>query len=364
MRQYVSPPLVEGGAGGGRGREKDVAHLLHCLHPMKLRILILAIIISGCGGLPPIALPAPSPSAAAAGVVAAPGGILTIAILDVGQGDATLVTTPAGHRILIDAGPAGRGKSVVLPHIIDSGPASLAHLMASHYDADHIGGVAEVLAGLDGIRGTADDLKITGACWDRGEGSKQSGEFLVYLSATAHCRRMALPGDVLNFGDGVEIEVVAVNGTSRWGILAELAAADENDTSMVLLIRFGNFRYLTTGDLPGGGGDPPFTTVDLETPLAPLIGSVDILHLGHHGSKTASNLNFLQTLSPDAAIISVGDGNPHFHPHPSVLQRLRDLKIPVYQTERGHSVGTHDSHVANGHIVIESNGDGLEIKWN
>jgi competence protein ComEC len=124
----------------------------------------------------------------------------------------------------------------------------------------------------------------------------------------------------------------------------------------VLLIRYGQFTYATTGDLPGGGGNPPYDTVDVESLLAPVIGQVDVLHLGHHGSHTSSNLKFLETLSPRAAIISVGDGNTYHHPHPSVLQRLTQLQIPVYQTERGHQDGTEASHVMDGNVIIESDG--------
>lgn len=329
---------------------------------MKWIILIIVASLSGCGA---ITLP-PSASHTAASQDTASNaanmGLLRIVALDIGQGDATLITTPNEHHVLIDGGPAGSGKRVTLPYLIAKNIPEIDHLFASHYDSDHIGGISEILSGTDGIYGTADDMRIAGDCWDHGDSSeKHTAEFTAYRKATADCERVAIPGDRVEFEDGVSIEVIASNGTSSLGPLLTLAPSDENGTSMVLLIRYGTFTYLTTGDLPGGGGNPPFDTVDIESLIAPQIGPVDVLHLGHHGSHTSSNPNFLETLSPRAAIISVGDGNAYYHPHPSVLNRLAQLNIPVYQTERGHPDGTEDSHVMNGHVVIESNGTDFTI---
>lgn len=283
--------------------------------------------------------------------------------LNIGQGDATLVLTPGGHRLLIDGGPVGSGKRVTLPYLLENGITQLDHLFATHYDSDHIGGLPEILAGNDGMSGTSDDIHIVGDCWDHGDSpAKHTPEFTAYSKATANCARAAIPGDRIEFEDGVLIEILAINGTLLQGSLPALDPEDENGMSMVLRIRYKNFSYLITGDLPGGGGNPPFDTVDIESLIAPQIGHVKVLHLGHHGSHTSSNQSFLETLSPKAAIISVGDNNTYYHPHPSVLQRLAELEIPVYQTERGHPDGTEQSIIMNGHVVVESDGDGFEIK--
>lgn len=329
-------------------------HMLHLLY----------IALLGCGPLP--SLPPGTSNATAAPIATGTptsDAPLKIVALDIGEGDATLVRTPNGHNFLIDAGPAGSGKRVTLPYLMKNGITRLDHISASHYDSDHIGGLPEILAGTDGMLGTADDIIVTGSCWDHGDSeTKHTAAFASYSAATKNCERVAIPGDRVDFDDGVSVEVMAINGVSKSGRLATLDPSDENGTSMVLLITYGNFSYVTTGDLPGGGGDPPFDTIDEETPLAKQIGHVDVLHLGHHGSHTASNLTFLQTLSPNAAIISAGDGNTYYHPHPSVLQRLAGLNIPVYQTERGHKEGTAQSHVMNGNVVIESDGESFEVK--
>lgn len=330
---------------------------------MKWLTTIIVISISGCGSL---SLP-PSTSRTATPQAAPPinKGTLRIVALDIGQGDATLITTPGGHHLLIDGGPVGSGRRVTLPYLLEKGISQLDHLLATHYDSDHIGGIAEILAGSDGMAGTTDDIRVSGDCWDHGDSpEKHTPAFAAYVQATRDCERVAIPGEHIDFEDGVSIEVIAINGVSKLSPLLALDPTDENGTSMVLLIRYGNFSYLITGDLPGGGGNPPFDTVDIETLLAPQIGPVDVLHLGHHGSHTSSNQKFLETLAPKAAIISVGDGNSYHHPHPTVLARLAQLNIPVYQTERGHPDGTENSHVMNGHVVVESDGEGFEIKSN
>jgi competence protein ComEC len=330
---------------------------------MMRRLSILYLLftaLSGCGGITAV-VSSSAPAAAAASTTATPHEPLKIIALDIGQGDATLITTPNHHHILIDGGPPGSGKRVTLPYLLENNITQLDHLFATHYDSDHIGGIAEILAGTDGMAATADDITVI-QCWDHGDSlEKHTPVFSAYVQATADCERVATPGDRITFDDGVSIEVLAIDGRVASGPLVDLDAHDENATSMVLRIRYESFTYLTTGDLPGGGGNPPFDTVDIESLLAPSIGPVDVLHLGHHGSHTSSNLIFLETLSPKAAIISVGDGNAYHHPHPSILQRLAALNIPVYQTERGHPDGTKESHVMNGHVIVESDGDGFKI---
>lgn len=338
-----------------------MAHSLQCTFNMKACPIIIMLFVLGCGAIPeqPFLHTPQSPQPEQ---TPPPKG-LQITVLDVGEGDATLISTPNGYHMLIDAGPPASGKSVTLPYLLNQNITQLNHVFTSHYDSDHIGGLPEILAGTDAMRGTADDIMVSGFCWDRGDSAaKHTTAFASYTSTTKSCERTAIPGDQITFDDGVSLEVMAVNGLARSGPLATLEPEDENGASMVLRVRYGEFTYLTTGDLPGGGGNPPYDTIDEETPLASQIGHVDVLHLGHHGSHTASNVNFLQTLSPRAAIISVGNGNTYYHPHPSVLQRLAQLKIPVYQTESGHADGTEQSHVMDGNVVIESDGNGFEVR--
>ena len=121
--------------------------------------------------------------------------------MDVGQGDATLVISPTGRTLLIDAGYPGMGTSVVLPFLESEGINGLDWVIPSHYDSDHIGGLPEVLRGEDG------EL----AFLDRGEATdKSTPAYLDYLESVPKDRRTALPGQILNLGGGATATVVVV----------------------------------------------------------------------------------------------------------------------------------------------------------
>ncbi len=274
---------------------------------------------------------------------------MRVAAIDVGQGDATLVVAPTGEAALIDAGPCGVGASAVREALANMGVASLDAMIVTHYHEDHFGGVPEVMGLLSG----------KGAVYDRGEPVRdpESPRFPLYESSAAG-RRVALrPGDALRVGD-VRLEAVAVGGLLPDGTEVDLGLpADENAASVAVLIRYGGFAMLVAADITGGGGNDPYGTPDVETPLAPFVGNIDVLRVAHHGSNTSTNRAFLEAVRPEAAIISVGDGNDHFHPHSSVIERLLEFGAEVFQTEKGW-LSVDGPSVADGDIVIEVSSDG------
>ena len=314
----------------------------------RLACIAAIVILSSCGGLPSLDRSAleREPSAGAAEEEYGP---MRVAAIDVGQGDATLVVAPTGEAALIDAGPWGVGASAVREALLSMGAASLDAMIVTHYHEDHFGGVPEVMALLSG----------KGAVYDRGEPVRdpESPRFPLYESSAAG-RRLALrPGDTLRFGD-VRLEAVAVGGLLPDGTQVDLGEpADENAASIAVLIRFGGFAMLVAGDITGGGGNAPHGTPDVETSLAPFVGDIDVLRVAHHGSNTSTNKTFLDAVRPEAAIISVGDGNDHFHPHSAVIERLLEAGAEIFQTERGWLSADGPS-VADGDIVIEVSVDG------
>jgi beta-lactamase superfamily II metal-dependent hydrolase len=286
-------------------------------------------------------------------------GPARIIIVDVGQGDATLLVAPDGQAMLIDAGPEDSGQLAILPLIESEGIDELKYIVVTHYHDDHMGGVFEVVAGQDEILGTGDDLWPKGGIYDRGEpqGDIEGTLYPSYAAQAAGRRHTAHPGDRFRVGD-IHVDVVAAGGALEDGTEIDLGdPPDENAASIALLIEYAGFKMFVGGDITGGGGTPPYNTPDIETPLAPIIGDIDILRVSHHGSKTSTNQEFLDHTAPEAAIISVGDGNNFSHPHPSVIDRLVDEGIEVYQTERGY-LDREEPVVINGHILIEVEDDG------
>ncbi|MBI1908811.1 MAG: MBL fold metallo-hydrolase [Deltaproteobacteria bacterium] len=298
------------------------------------KLFLLFVLLSSCSPLPDLPQERTSGSSETGDNSGKTDAILRIVALDVGQGDATLLISLSGKTVLIDAGPLGSGKNRIIPYLEEAGIGKIDLLFVSHYDGDHIGGLFDLLPGRDGTLGTDDDWVPTDGIWDRGNNSAEDKAFYAgYRSLTGPWRREIPPGQQWPLGE-MTISTPLINGKYEDGLSLTLPQEDENGRSAVLLIEFGNFRYLTTGDLTGGGPSGITETTDLETRLGELVGDIDLLHLGHHGSQTSTHENFLKTLKPEAVIISVGKENDYGHPHPAVLKRLEERGIPAYRTDQ------------------------------
>jgi beta-lactamase superfamily II metal-dependent hydrolase len=216
-------------------------------------------------------------------------GDLQIHHLDIEQGDSTLVVSPDGHALLIDAGPQGMGSSRVVPRLKALGITSLDYTVASHYHADHIGGLPEVMK--SGFRPIV--------AYDRGAAAKPTQTYPDYVAAAGAQRRAILPGETFKLGAEVVVECVAVNGTAADGQKAAVAADDENGLSIVLVIRYRNFDYYVGGDLTAGG----LGTTDVESLLGSRVRDLDVYRVSHHGSNTGTSAEFLARTQPEVAII-------------------------------------------------------------
>ena len=236
---------------------------------------------------------------------------LTISFLDVGQGDASVIATPHGHWIAIDAGPAGEGRdagrSVVAPFLARRGVRRLDALILSHAHLDHYGGMATLLDRFEvarflepaeaiddpGYRGLLARVAVSGAEW--------------------HSLRR---GDTLRV-DGVEIVAFHPDTTwAEWGL-------DLNEDSDVLLLRYGAFEALFAGD----------AGIPAEADLRGQVGDVEVLKVGHHGSAGASSAAWLAELRPEVAVVSVGRGNRYHHPSAEALRRLGAAGADVWRTD-------------------------------
>ena len=245
-------------------------------------------------------------------------GTLEIVFLSVGQGDAVALRSPAGRWVLIDTGPRGRsydaGARVVLPYLRGRGVARLEGLVLTHPDLDHIGG-AEVIAEAFDPAFIMDPAQAAGK------------DAYVDVLEVATSNRIpwieARRGFVLEL-DGARLEVLHPDGP----VTAPSGKSDSNAQSVVVLLRYGAFEALLTGDAP--------SEVE-EALLSDLPGGLEVLKVGHHGSNTSTSDQLLSRTSPALAVISVGARNRYGHPHSAVVARLRDAGVRVLRTdERGH----------------------------
>lgn len=252
-------------------------------------------------------------------------GVLTVHFLDVGQGDAAALRTPAGHWVLIDGGPrtpqGDAGRRVVLPFLRRLGAGALALVVATHGDADHLGGLPAVIEALP--------PRIV----------LEPGQPLgrpLYLTFLADVERAAAVWHPARTGDRVELDGVTfqvLSPDSGWAARQE----DVNEQSVVLLVTYGTTRLLFMGD----------AGVPVEAHLAGQVGHVDVLKVGHHGSRTASSEAWLTELAPEEAVISVGAHNTYGHPAPEVLARLLQHHVTTLRTDQlGTITFTTDGHRA------------------
>jgi competence protein ComEC len=256
---------------------------------------------------------------------------LTVHFLDVGQGDAVALRTPAGRWVLIDGGPRGpqgdAGRRIVVPFLRAAGAAHLAAIVATHAHLDHFGGLPAVLEAFD-----------PALVLEPGQPVPDAG-YLGFLGAVESDGaewRPARSGDRLEL-DGVTIDVLSPD--SVWAV----GQVDVNEQSVVLLVTYGATRLLLTGDAGG----------PTEAHLAGRVGRVTLLKVGHHGSRGATSDRWLDELQPDDAVISVGAKNRYGHPAPEVLERLRAHGIAVLRTDqRGTITFTFGSQGTRAHTDV------------
>ncbi|MBA3555085.1 MAG: ComEC family DNA internalization-related competence protein, partial [Gemmatimonadales bacterium] len=240
---------------------------------------------------------------------------LTLHFLDVGQGDAAVVRTPGGRWVLIDAGPAGAGsdagRRVVAPFLARRGVGRLAAAFLSHAHADHLGGIPAVLGAVrTGIVVEPAALFTDPA-------------YLGVLQLLADRRIPWHPGRAGEclLLDGVSFSILHPDPAwERWG-------EDVNEDSVVLLVEYGGFQALFAGD----AGFPA------EEALRRRLDRVDLLKVGHHGSRGSTGGEWLQRLRPAVAVISVGR-NDYGHPAPATLARLAGAEIAVRRTDQDGTV--------------------------
>jgi competence protein ComEC len=236
-----------------------------------------------------------------------PDGRLHVTFLDVGQGDATLITTPGGRQILVDGGPSPSALTSALGREMPFWDRSLDLVVMTHGDADHITGLAEVLAryrvGVWLDNGLPDDDATYLEC--------QS--LLAELGVPRHTTRA---GDRLDLGSGIALDVLH---PPQGPALASSASA--NDSSLVLRLVWRQASFLFTGDVEATGEDQLLASGQ--------VLASDVLKVAHHGSSGSSTTGFLSAVAPDFAIISVGADNRFGHPAQAVLERLAQLGDPA-----------------------------------
>jgi competence protein ComEC len=299
-----------------------------------------------------------------------PKGKLVIYFLDVGQGDSALVVFPQGATMLIDGGgdltftkskikktdqvnvaiaelqtdnqlqnqESGEsveaefkepsfsvGESVVSRFLWSLGLTRVDYVLATHADADHIGGLSPVV----------NNLRVREAIV--GRVALGNPEFDEFVKTT---RQRKTPLAILSAGQQFDIEGVSVEVLYPQAV--QQSKEKSNNTSIVLRFVYGSTSILMTGDIEKEAEDALVKSgVNLHA---------EVMKVAHHGSKTSSTEAFLDAVCPRLALISVGERSRFGHPHNIVVERFRKRGIRLLQTGR------------SGMVTLESDGATCEVK--
>ena len=236
-----------------------------------------------------------------------------VSIIDVGQGDSILITTPLMRKVyLIDTGGKvnfGKKKSepqfnrITLPYLNAQGIDHLDGVFLSHQDADHIGDLGPLLEQV-----AVKKLYFA-------QGLNENPSFIKRIKGKVNHTKLIplIAGNVVK-EEGIDFHVVHPFKPGE----------GKNEDSLSLWFRSGGKSWLFTGDLDQAGEQRLWQNFPLQ---------VDYFKLGHHGSKTSSNSEFLHNINPKLVFISAGRNNRFGHPHQETLQILKTLKIPYYTTQ-------------------------------
>lgn len=254
----------------------------------------------------------------------------SIHFIDVGQADAALVECD-GHYMLIDGGNKA-DSNVIYSVLKKAGVSKLDIVVGTHAHEDHIGGLPGA------YNYTTADITL---CPVKSYDSDAFDDFKKYANEKGNGITIPSVGDTYTLGSAT-ITILGVNG-----------GADTNDTSIILMIRYGQTSFLFTGDAEREAEQAVINSgMDL---------SATVLKVGHHGSDTSTSYLFLRNIAPKYAVISVGDGNSYGHPTEDTLSRLRDAEVTTFRTDlQGDIYCTSDGTMVS--FSVERNADADTLK--
>lgn len=244
---------------------------------------------------------------------------MQVHFIDVGQGDSILIQSPSGKNMLVDGGTKGNGTKVV-NFLKSKGVSKLDVVVATHPDADHIGGLISVL----------NNFKV--------------GQFIAsgkvhttqtYLELLQLVDEKNIPFNVPKTGDKINLDSLLTTTILH----ADENASDTNDASIVTRVVYGSVSFLLTGD----------AGTSLESKIISQ-GNVKSTYLkaGHHGFNSSSSSAFINAVKPAGTILSYGKDNSYGHPQADVVNRLNTVGSKIYSTAQSGDITVTTNGTAHG----------------
>jgi beta-lactamase superfamily II metal-dependent hydrolase len=285
---------------------------------LLLSLLLLSLLLTACDNTGGGSITPPPPPASRAE--------MSVVFLDVGQGESILIKSPNGQVMLIDGGRSiSLANSLIIPQIKAWGASQVDVLVVTHPDADHIGGLVGVLENFP--------VKLVALTGD--EHPTDIYTRLVNNVSSKNISALEVrTGTTIPFDSAVNLEVLGPDD-------ALVNQDNTNDGSIVIKLTYGQTSFLLTGDAEFAENQTILRRgADVRA---------TVLKLGHHGSSSSTDENWLRAVQPQLGVISAGAGNPYGHPHAEVVAALNNLGIQYIRTDE------------HGTITITSDGTQLRV---
>lgn len=269
-------------------------------------------------------------------------GELSVHFVDVGQGDSIIIEFPDGKNMIVDGGPRS-AKAQLLQYIDELGITRFDYLLLTHTDEDHVGSLDDVLAHCEVLQIFMPEIStdlITTVVYSQFVEAvelecEEVGATVTYTSYDS---------DFSDEETGYVVDFVTPSAADYDTVTAG-NAEKINSISPILIISFGGYKVMLTGDANEISEEWFLDRVAADRVNGENYYDVDVLKVGHHGSATSTNdtqeIPFLRTIRPEYAVISYGEGNKYGHPDPELLARLA-VYMPeehIYETaEQGNIV--------------------------
>jgi len=287
---------------------------------ISIVLTCLVLILASCGApSPPPSPPSPTPTPAPS-TPPPTEEELKVHFIDVGQGDSILIDL-GETEILIDGGDKSPSVVGYLRNFVDG---NLEVMVATHPHADHIGGLIDVLNAFQ-----------VEQIWHNGETSesKTYTDFMTAVNSEGAQVHIGKRGDRIAAG---ALTFLVLNPRTL--------AGTTNNNSIILSLSYDRIDFLFMGDAEREAEGAMLVASDIPVP------DIDILKVGHHGSRTASSPDFLALTTPEVAVYMAGTGNSYGHPHQETLDSLAKIGAKIYGTD------------VNGTIVINTDGETFTTK--
>lgn len=248
-----------------------------------------------------------------------------VTFLDVGQGDSAVLELPDGHTVLIDGGARhdrfDMGRSVVAPFLWNRGVSHIDHVIGTHQQMDHVGGLIWIFRHLS-----------VGQFWE--QGVERQEHFVTDLTSALRARgipkQTAMQGQEILSSGPCRLTILNPQPESQAaGPIAVHTGTELNNRSIVSRLECGVHSVLFAADIEIGGlhrlpeaGHQPVT----------------VLKVPHHGARSSLDQDWVRQIQPQYAIISVGAANPYGHPAPAVIKTYEDYAKTIYRTDRDGAV--------------------------